>query len=110
MSIFFTIGRVKQQTQQCQDISKKKKVKIVKNHNGTSDTLNSNDRDSSEDEVEQIDDQIENEAKQFLSVLMENMKALNLLKCLLKYLGNSRFGNNFFGNHFNIGSDNDSDI
>src|ERR1044072_7840478 len=80
----------KRQTQHCKDIAKKRRLEIEKSHDISNDILSLDDGDSTEDEIEWIDDQIENEAEHLFSVLMENMKILNLSKRPLTYLKNSR--------------------
>src|SRR3954469_17224667 len=80
------MARLKKRTRQCREIAKKKKKKIVKN----TDNSNSADSSSTEDEVERVDNQIEDEAEQLFSVLMKNMKTLKMSKRPLVNLGNSR--------------------
>jgi len=82
--------RLKRQTQHCKDLAKKRKLEIEKSYDISDNILCSDDGDSTEDEIEWIDDQIENEAEHLFSVLMENMKTLNLSKRPLTYLKNSR--------------------
>ncbi|PKK56901.1 hypothetical protein RhiirC2_799081, partial [Rhizophagus irregularis] len=48
------------------------------------------DDESTDEEIERVDNQIENEAEQFFSVLMKNMETLKFSKRPLVNLGNSR--------------------
>ncbi|CAB5357762.1 unnamed protein product [Rhizophagus irregularis] len=68
--------RSKRKTQHCRNIAKKKR-KIVN-------ILNSDDDESTDEEIERVDNQIENEAEQFFSVLMKNMETLKFSKRPLK--------------------------
>ena len=69
----------KRRARHCRNIAKKRR-KI----------LNSDDDESTDEEIERVDNQIENEAEQFFSVLMKNMETLKLSKRPLVNLGNSR--------------------
>jgi len=68
------MARPKKRTQQCREIAKKKK-KIVED----TDISNSDNNNSTEDEVKWVDNQIEDEAEQIFSVLMKNMETLILM-------------------------------
>ena len=69
----------KRRAQHCRNIAKKRRK-----------NLNSDDDESTDEEIERVDNQIENEAEQFFSVLMKNMETLKLSKRPLVNLGNSR--------------------
>lgn len=72
----------KWKTWHCHNIAKKRR-KIVN-------ILNSDDDESTDEEIERVDNQIENEAEQFFSILMKNMEILKFSKRPLVNLGNSR--------------------
>src|SRR5277367_2203818 len=97
---FFNMGRSKRQIKHCRSIAKKRKRnndtnEINLDETNLNDILSSDDKgsaedeDSTEDEVEWIDDQIDNEAEQLFSVLINNMKELKPYKRPLINLGNS---------------------
>src|ERR1043166_4319076 len=72
--------RLKRRIQHCRNIANKRK-KIVNI---------SDDDESTDEEIERVDNQIENEAEQFFSILMKNMETLKFSKRPLVNLGNSR--------------------
>ncbi|CAG8459149.1 7924_t:CDS:2 [Funneliformis caledonium] len=91
---------LKWQKQHCKDLAKKRKLESKKSYDISNDILNSDDEDSTEDEIEWIDDQIENEAECLFSVLIKNIKVLNLSN------SGSGSGGSFSGD--SVGSSNDN--
>ncbi|CAG8547138.1 8889_t:CDS:2, partial [Funneliformis caledonium] len=79
---------------------KERKLKNKKSHDISNDILSSDDGNSTEDKIEWIDDQIENETECLFLVLIENIKMLNLF--------NSSSGGDF-GDDFGGDSSGNSD-
>ena len=77
--------RPKTQTKHCRKIAKKRKEIVKDTDNSNSDNYN-----STEDEVEWVDNKIEDEAEQIFSILMKNMETLKMSKRPLVNLENSR--------------------